>query len=356
MLREYVISEALHALGIPTTRSLAVVATGERIARETLLPGAVLARVAASHLRVGTFQYAAATGDAVLLQRLTDHAIARHHPHAAEAERPALALLDAVVGVQAELVARWMLVGFIHGVMNTDNMTISGETIDYGPCAFIDAYDPATVFSSIDHGGRYAFGNQPQIAMWNLARLAEALLALVDPNTDIAVEAATEVLQTFPARFHAVYDAGVRAKLGLGDEREGDGELANDLLRLMREQGVDHTSLFRALSWAARGDALPARWQFAEPTAFDAWAVRWQERLGDDRDAIAATMDAVNPVYIPRNHLVEEALAAATVGDLAPFEQLGAVLAAPFSEVGGRERYAAPAPSGSGPYQTFCGT
>jgi uncharacterized protein YdiU (UPF0061 family) len=221
----------------------------------------------------------------------------------------------------------------------------------------MDAYDPATVFSSIDHGGRYAFGNQPQIAMWNLARLAEALLTLVDPDTDTAVELATEVLQTFPDRFHAVYNAGMRAKLGLGDERDGDGELVNDLLRLMHEQRVDHTSLFRALSWAARGDALPARWQFAaEPEAFDAWSERWHERLGDDREVIAAAMDAVNPVYIPRNHLVEEALAAATAGDLAPFEQLCAVLAAPFTEFNGQERYAAPAPSGSGPYQTFCGT
>ena len=236
MLREYVIGEAMHALGIPTTRALAVVATGEQIARDTMLPGAVLVRVAASHLRVGTFQYAAAHDDPTLVRRLADYAIARHYPHAADAENPYLAFFEGVVDAQASLVARWMLVGFIHGVMNTDNMTISGETIDFGPCAFMDAFDPATVFSSIDHGGRYAYGNQPLIAQWNLARLAETLLPLFDADTDTSVALATEVLQSFTDRYDGYWLDGMRAKLGLADARLGDGELIDDLLALLHAQ------------------------------------------------------------------------------------------------------------------------
>jgi uncharacterized protein YdiU (UPF0061 family) len=357
MLRELLIGEAMHALGIPTTRGLAVVATGEDIARDSMLPGAVLSRVAASHLRVGTFQYAAATGDLVLLQRLTDHAIARHHPDAADADHPALALLERVLVAQATLVASWMLVGFIHGVMNTDNMTISGETIDYGPCAFMDSYDPATVFSSIDHGGRYAYGNQPRIANWNMARLAEALLPLIDDDTDTAVAAATAVLRSFTDRFQLAYDAGMRAKLGLADEREGDDQLVAELLRLMHAQKVDFTSCFRALSKAARGDVDGVRSRFAQRQEFDGWSSRWLHRLGSDREAIAAQMDRVNPVYIPRNHLVEEALAAATMGDMTPFERLREAFADPFQERDGLERYAEPAPPAfDGTYRTFCGT
>jgi len=359
MVREYVISEAMHALGIPTTRSLAVVRTGEQAVREGLLPGAVLTRVAASHLRVGTFQFAAATGDADLLRRLVDHAVARHHPHAAEAERPALALYEAVVEAQASLVARWMLVGFIHGVMNTDNMTISGETIDYGPCAFMDAYDPATVFSSIDHGGRYAYGNQPVIAQWNLARFAETLLPLIDDDPDTAVAAVTEVLDSFPERHRRTWEAGMRAKLGLVEARDDDPQLARELLDLLQANAVDLTSLFRSLSWAARGDAEPARWRFNDPGPFDAWAARWRARLqeeGRDPEAVAADLDRVNPVYVPRNHLVEEALAAATDGDLGPVERLLDAVTRPFDERPGLERYAEPAPSDFGPYRTFCGT
>jgi serine/tyrosine/threonine adenylyltransferase len=359
MLREYVISEALHALGIPTTRSLAVVATGEDVVRETMLPGAVLVRVAASHLRVGTFEYAAAQRDPALLQRLADYAIARHHPDAAEAGNPYLALFEAVLDAQASLIARWMHVGFIHGVMNTDNMTISGETIDYGPCAFMDAFDPATVFSSIDYGGRYAYGNQPAVAQWNLARLAETLLPLIDADADAARAAASEVLDAFPDRYHEYWSRGMRAKLGLRDDQGEAGELIDALLALLQEQRVDYTSCLRALSSCLRGDAAPARVLFTDPGAFDAWSERWQAELSaqasDPRD-VAAAMDRVNPVYVARNHQVEPALAAASDGDLQPLERLLDVLARPFDERPGLEHYAAPAPSSFGAYRTFCGT
>jgi len=359
MLREYVIGEAMHALGIATTRALAVVATGEDVVRETMLPGAVLTRVAASHLRVGTFEYAARNGGAELVQRLADYAIARHHPCALDAESPYLALLDSVVDAQASLIARWMRVGFIHGVMNTDNMTISGETIDYGPCAFMDAFDPATVFSSIDHGGRYAYANQPVIAQWNLARLAETLLPLLDADGDTAITLASDVLRSLGPRYDERMGAGMCAKLGLADGLGEDEALAEDLLALMHAQRVDFTSCFRALSGALRGDGARARALFPEPATFDAWCDRWRTQLsaqGGDPAAIAPAMDRVNPVYIPRNHLVEEALAAATAGDLAPFERLVDVLAEPFRERPGLERYAAPAPPDFGEYVTFCGT
>jgi serine/tyrosine/threonine adenylyltransferase len=365
MLREYLMGEAMHALGIPTTRALSVVATGESIVREVdrrhaQVPGAVLARVAASHLRVGTFQYAAATGDHELLQGLADYAIARHVPAAADTDNPALALYDHVVGAQAELVARWMAVGFIHGVMNTDNTTISGETIDYGPCAFMDAYDPAAVFSSIDHGGRYAYGNQPAIMTWNLARLAEAMLALFDVDGDRAVELATGMLQTFPERFQRAWNAEMRAKLGLATDGDADPDadaLIADLLALMHEQRVDYTSCLRALSSAVRGDDERARSLFAEPEAFDAWRERWTAQLGDEREAIADAMDRVNPVYVPRNHVVEEVLTAASWGDVAAFEELLDAVTRPYDEREGLERYARPAPGDFvESYRTFCGT
>jgi uncharacterized protein YdiU (UPF0061 family) len=349
MLREYVIGEAMHALGIPTTRALAVVATGDDVVRETLLPGAVLTRVAASHLRVGTFEYAAARQDPALLRRLADYAIARHHPEAAAAESPYLAFFERVLDAQAALVARWMLVGFIHGVMNTDNMAISGETIDYGPCAFMEVFDPATVYSSIDHTGRYAYGNQPSIAAWNLARLAEALLPLIDDDTDAAVAAATELLRSFGERFAAAWADGMRAKLGVA---AADGALVTDLLTLLREQRIDYTEGFRALSSAARGDRGPAHAIFLDRAAFDAWADRWLAE-GPDADA----MDRVNPVYIARNHLVEEALAAATAGDLEPFERLVEAVSRPFEARPGFERHAEPAPeSFAAAFRTFCGT
>jgi uncharacterized protein YdiU (UPF0061 family) len=353
MLREYVISEAMHALGIPTTRSLAVVATGRQVRRETLLPGAVLARVASSHLRVGSFQYARATGDVDLLRRLADHAIARHHAGAAEAARPYLALFEAVVAAQASLVARWMLVGFVHGVMNTDNMTISGETIDYGPCAFLEAFDPATVYSSIDHGGRYAYGNQPGVAEWNLARLAEALLPLIADDQEQAVALAVESLGAFGPQYDAAWSAGMRVKLGLpeGLDHAVVPALADELLTLLQADHVDHTSFFRLLGAAARGDAEPVRRLFLDLAAVDGWLARWRA-LGPDADG----MDRVNPVYIPRNHLVEEALAAATEGDLDPLGRLLDAVATPYEERPGLERHAAPAPAGFGAYRTFCGT
>jgi len=360
MLREYVIGEAIHALGIPTTRALAVATTGDQVARETMLPGAVLTRVASSHLRVGTFQYAATQGDPELLRRLADYAIARHHPDAAAADNPYLALFERVVAMQAALIAKWMCVGFIHGVMNTDNMTISGESIDYGPCAFMEAFDPATVFSSIDHGGRYAYGNQPAVAQWNLARLAEALLPLLGEDQEKAIAAATEVLQSFVGRYQAAWGERMQAKLGFVGGEPADEAVVNDMLELLRAEQVDFTSFFRSLSPVARGDDLRARSLFAAPEAFDAWAERWRAELaraGRDPQAVAEEMDRVNPVYIPRNHLVEEALAAATAGDLEPFQRLVEVVSRPFEERPGLEAYATPAPEDFGAaYRTFCGT
>jgi uncharacterized protein YdiU (UPF0061 family) len=353
MLREYVVSEAMHALGVPTTRSLAVVATGRPVRRETVLPGAVLARVASSHLRVGTFQYAASTGDADLLRRLADHAIDRHHPAAASAEQPYRALFEAVVAAQADLVARWMLVGFVHGVMNTDNMTISGETIDYGPCAFMEAFDPATVYSSIDVAGRYAYGNQPVVAEWNLARLAETLLPLLAEDQDAAVALAVESLSMFRERYSTAWAAGLRAKLGLtaSVERAVTAELGEELLELLHGSHVDWTSGFRALGDAARGDAEPVRGQFLDLAAIDDWLARWRAL---DPDPVL--LERTNPVYIPRNHLVEEALDAATAGDLDPVERLVDVVQHPFQTRQGLERYAVPAPEDFGRYTTYCGT
>ncbi|HZU49298.1 MAG TPA: YdiU family protein [Mycobacterium sp.] len=353
MLREYIVSEAMHALGVPTTRSLAVVATGRPVQRETLLPGALLVRIASSHLRVGSFQYAAASGDVDLLRRLADHAIARHHPSAAAAERPYLALFEAVVAAQASLVARWMLVGFVHGVMNSDNMTISGETIDYGPCAFMEAYDPETVFSSIDFWGRYAYGNQPEMAAWNLARLAESLLPLISDTDDEALALAEKAFGAFLPQYQAAWSAGMRGKLGLAAKIEADvvAALADELLHLLRESHVDYTSFFRHLSQAARGEAESARGMFINLDAFDDWMSRWRA-LGPD----AELMDRVNPIYIPRNHLVEEALTAATAGELDPVHRLLAAVTAPYVERPGFDRYASPAPEDFGAYRTFCGT
>ncbi|NYE38586.1 uncharacterized protein YdiU (UPF0061 family) [Nocardioides cavernae] len=353
MLREHVVSHAMHALGIPTTRSLAVVATGRPVQRESVLPGAVLARVASSHLRVGTFQYARATEDTDLLRRLADHAISRHHPAAAEADQPYVALFEAVLGAQASLVASWMLVGFVHGVMNTDNTTISGETIDYGPCAFLDAFDPAAVYSSIDAGGRYSYGNQPLVAEWNLARFAESLLPLLAEEQDDAVEVATAALGGFRTAYSAAWSRGMRAKLGLPDglEEAVASPLVTDLVSLLQAGHPDHTGFFRSLAAAARGDVEPARSQLLDLAGFDAWSERWLA-VGPDPDA----MDRVNPAYVPRNHLVEEALDAATAGDLGPVEQLLDVLERPYDVRPGLERYAEPAPDSFGAYTTYCGT
>jgi uncharacterized protein YdiU (UPF0061 family) len=366
MLREVLIGEAMHALGIPTTRALAVVATGESVMREGALPGAVLTRVAASHLRVGTFQYFAARGELDKLRQLADYAIARHDPALAGTPGRYLLLLRAVAERQARLIAQWMNVGFIHGVMNTDNMTISGETIDYGPCAFMEAYDPATVFSSIDHGGRYAYGNQPHIARWNLARLAEALLPLMASADDEAavqqaVAQVTTVIDDFPALYAQALLQGQRAKLGLQRSDEGDAALAEGWLALLQQQGVDFTLAWRRLADAAAGDANPLRALFAEASAVNPWLQRWQARCaleGGDGEQRAARMRQVNPWISPRNHRVEEALAAASSqGDLQPFKALLAALQRPYDEDSALARYAQPAPiEVTAGYRTFCGT
>ena len=363
VLREYIISEAMAALGIPTTRSLAAVTTGERIRRETDLPGAVLTRVAQSHIRVGTFQFFAGRRDEPAIQVLSDHVIVRHYPEAAQADNPILALLGAVIERQAELIARWQLVGFIHGVMNTDNMSIAGETIDYGPCAFMDSYHPDMVYSSIDHRGRYAFGNQPSIAHWNLAGLANTLLPLIAADQDTSVALATEVIQTFPGRFEHYYRAGLQRKLGLTEVRENDLALAQDLLTRMADNEADFTLTFRRLCDAvepgSQNDAL-VNGLFDDPAAFDEWAVRWRHRLASEGRSSAERqreMRSVNPAFIPRNHRVEEAIkAAAEEGDLQPFEQLIEVLASPYEDQPSRERYAEPPRPDQIVRQTFCGT
>ncbi|KMO44139.1 hypothetical protein VQ03_04160 [Methylobacterium tarhaniae] len=362
VLREYLISEAMAALGIPTTRALAAVATGERVVRETLLPGAVLTRVAASHIRVGTFQFFAARDDIAGLRALADYVLERHYPEASAAEKPYRALLAEVAARQADLVARWLLVGFIHGVMNTDNMSVAGETIDYGPCAFMDAYHPRTVFSSIDQHARYAYGAQPQIALWNLSRLAETLLPLLDTDESRAVTEAEEALGSFGPRFEATFHRGLNRKLGLATMQDGDPVLAGDLLKLMAENQADFTLMFRNLSRAceaAEADEA-VRSLFVDPTAYDRWAVRWRQRQAEepgDAASKAAAMRAVNPAFIPRNHRVEEMIEAAIErADFAPFEDLLAVISRPYDDQPIHARYAE-APKGGGiGYRTFCGT
>jgi len=352
MLREYLISEAMHALGIPTTRSLAVVTTGEPVMRDAVLPGAVLTRVASSHIRVGTFQFAYAIDDSAALKALADYTINRHYPTLAAAENPYLALLNAVIDRQAALVARWMHVGFIHGVMNTDNMAVSGETIDYGPCAFMDAYDPATVFSSIDLQGRYAFGNQPPIAQWNLARFAETLLPLLHADIDQSLEVAEDAIRSYSQKYEHYWLGGMRAKLGLLDETAEDAALIDALLACMLKHGMDYTNTFRAL-------ATEQSIHSSEPDV-QAWLTRWQARVHSQtasREAAIAAMRSANPAVIPRNHLVEAALqAAAENHDFAQFEKLLAVLAVPFEETPENADYRSPAPPSPWPYQTFCGT
>jgi uncharacterized protein YdiU (UPF0061 family) len=341
------------ALRIPTTRSLAAVLTGETVRRETALPGAVLTRVASSHIRVGTFQFYAARGDVDSLRKLAVYTIARHYPDLRDEPEPCLGLLRAVVARQASLIAQWMNVGFIHGVMNTDNMALSGETIDYGPCAFMEAYDPAAVFSSIDARGRYAFGNQPAIAAWNLARFAETLLPLVADDADEAVAKATEALAGFAPQFEAHVRRGQQAKLGLRDEAAGDAALADDWLALLQAQRVDFTLGWRRLADAADGDEAPLRALFGEPQSLDPWLARWRERHPD-----GAAMRRVSPFVIARNHRVEEALAAASEGnDLAPFTRLLAAVREPYVERDEHAHFAQPAPAEvTACYQTFCGT
>lgn len=365
VLREYIVSEAMAALGVPTTRALAAVTTGEQVFRETALPGAVLTRVATSHIRVGTFEYFAAGRDTEGTRTLADYAIARHYPEAVRAERPYRALLDGVIARQAHLVAQWMLLGFIHGVMNTDNTSISGETIDYGPCAFMEAYDPGTVFSSIDRQGRYAYGNQPRITLWNLTRLAEALLPVFgqeEGSEEAAVTSAQEALTAFASKYEAAQLAGLRRKLGLFTERDGDLALAQDLLERMAMHGADFTLTFRRLCDAASGSESDAgvRALFKDPAAFDSWATAWRQRLEEESvspQERAAAMRSANPAFIPRNHLVEAALAAAVERqDFRPFEELLDVISQPYEDRAGIERYAMPALPEESVRWTFCGT
>ncbi|PZF76473.1 YdiU family protein [Aestuariivirga litoralis] len=348
VLREYLVSEAMNALGIPTTRALMAATTGERVYRDAVLPGAVLTRVAASHIRVGTFQFFAVRQDFEALKLLVDHVIDRHYPQLKGAENPALALLDAVMEAQAALVARWVQVGFIHGVMNTDNTSISGETIDYGPCAFMDAYDPGTVFSSIDTYGRYAYANQAPVAQWNLARLAETLLAFIAPDREEAIRIATERIEAFPAIYTKYWLAGFRKKIGLVSEEDGDLDLIQAMLDAMQMVRADFTVTFRALS------------NDEEPEALRDWLPTWRERLARDPQSAEerrAFMRSVNPVYIPRNHLVEEMISAGVERqDYRPFEEMLRVLMTPYEEQPGAERYAAPPAEVDGGYRTFCGT
>jgi uncharacterized protein YdiU (UPF0061 family) len=353
MLREYLISEAMAALGVPTTRSLAVTLTGEDVLRDTgRLPGAVVTRVASSHLRVGTLQFWAARGDHATLARVVDYAIARHDPDLAGQEGRVLALFDRVTARQARLVAAWMGLGFVHGVLNTDNVALSGETIDYGPCAFMEAYAPGTVFSSIDRQGRYAYGNQPLILGWNLSKLAEALLPLLG-NTQAVADVLNDRLSGVDAIYRAEWLSVMRAKLALDGVQDGDGDLADGFVAAMVGQGADWTLAFRRLAQAAEGDAGPMRALFTDPAALDAWLPRWRARLRDDA---SAHLIATNPLVIPRNHLTEAALQAAQEGDLAPFTALLAQVTDPFTDAPGREAFSLPAPTGFGDYVTFCGT
>jgi serine/tyrosine/threonine adenylyltransferase len=362
VLREYVVSEAMAALGVPTTRALAAVTTGEAVFRETPLPGAVLTRVAASHIRVGTFQYFAARRDTDGVKQLADYAIARCYPNAAEAAHPYRRFLDSVITRQAELVAQWLMLGFIHGVMNTDNCSVAGETIDYGPCAFMDAYDPATVFSSIDSTGRYAYANQPRIAHWNLARLAETLLPLLGDSDESALASAQDALAAFGPQFDAAFFGGLRRKVGLLTEQAGDGDLLQDLLRRMAQNGADFTLTFRSLCDAvvtAEDDAA-VRALFADGGSYDQWAIRWRQRLAAESADVAAcrvAMRAVNPAFIPRNHLVEALIDAAVQReDFGPFAEMLTVLSRPYDDQPGFESYALPPEPSERVYQTFCGT
>ncbi len=362
VLREYLVSEAMAALGVPTTRALAAVTTGERVVRDEMLPGAVLTRVAASHLRVGTFQFFAARQDREALATLASYALARHYPEAMGSGNDALALLDRVMGAQATLVARWLGVGFVHGVMNTDNTSISGETIDYGPCAFLDEYDPEKKFSSIDRGGRYAFANQPRIAQWNMARLAEALLPLLADDEETAVRLATERVQSFTARFEAADARVQRAKLGLVREEEGDSALAADLLERLAASSVDYTVFYRGLCAAAADPAADAQVAslFAQPGAFHDWAEAWRRRLAREDlapSARACAMRLVNPAFIPRNHRIEELIQAAVLrNDFEPFETLLRVLSRPYEDQPEFAYLSEPPQLDERVRNTFCGT
>ncbi|ERJ19426.1 putative ACR protein [Salinisphaera shabanensis E1L3A] len=362
VIREYVVSEGMAGLGIPTTRALAMVATGESVFRMGAEPGGVLTRVAASHVRVGTFEYFSRRGNKDAVRALADYVIERHYPNVADAENPYQALLEEVAERTADLIAQWLLVGFIHGVMNTDNVSIAGETIDYGPCAFMDAYNPATVYSSIDRGGRYAYNQQPGIGQWNLARFAEGLLPILDEDETQAVAQAQAVLERYIKRFETTYYDGLAAKIGLQERREGDADLAYELLECMTEQGADFTLTFRHLADLGqdsdeRDDAV--RTLFDDSAGFDRWAERWRQRLAaDTRDDAArrAAMRAVNPAYIPRNHRIQQAIDAAEAGDYQPLDELLTVVAKPFDDHPELTGYARPPKPEEVVERTFCGT
>ena len=360
VLREYLISESMHALGIPTTRALAAVATGEEVNRDTSLPGGILTRVAASHIRVGTFQFGTALGDIDKIKKIADYSIARHYPEAANSANPYLTLFEYVSNAQASLVARWMGVGFIHGVMNTDNMTISGETIDYGPCAFMDSYSSGTVFSSIDTQGRYAYSNQPSILSWNLTRLAETLVPLVDKNQDQAVGLLTAAIQNIRTLYESHWLSQMRSKIGLTIDDPLDKGLIESLLLIMEEEQADFTLVFRRLAAALQDNEDEVRKLFKDPASFDSWRIRWQERLAKEdntKESVIRMMNKTNPIYIARNHKVEEVLSSAIdQKDIKPFLDFLLVLENPFDEVEGSEDYAVPGPDSDIPYQTFCGT
>ncbi|MCS6901103.1 MAG: YdiU family protein [Myxococcales bacterium] len=359
VLREFLVSEAMHTLGVPTTRALAAVLTGELVYREQPLPGAVLTRVAASHLRIGTVEYFAYQRDREALALLVEHALARHYPERVGAEEPALALLDGVMEAQAALVARWLGLGFVHGVMNTDNCSLSGETLDYGPCAFLDAYDPGRTFSSIDHYGRYAFGNQPRILLWNLARLAEALLPLLDGDDKSKIGTLEARLERFPSLFEQAYGAVLREKLGLLQEQPGDLDLARALLDQMARDRVDYTLAFRRLTRLAESQEDTLSELFSNQELIHTWLTSWRQRLAAEPTSAeerSQRMRRANPAYIPRNHRVEEALAAAAQGDLAPFERLRSVLAHPWDDHPEHVELALPPGEEQWRYRTFCGT
>ena len=360
VLREYLISESMHVLGIPTTRALAAIKTGENVQREQELPGGVITRVASSHIRVGSFEYAYKSKNQLLIKDLADYSINRHFPETAHVENPYLAFFAAVCNEQASLVANWMSVGFIHGVMNTDNMTISGETIDYGPCAFMDAYDPSTVFSSIDKNGRYSYENQPKILTWNLTRLAETLIPLVDKDQNEAIKLLTEVLQLIKHVYTNYWLSSMRSKIGLSKEEHNDINLISQLLNLMESNKVDFTLCFRYLSKALVGDIKSIKNLFKNNIAFDNWMSLWKERIsqeGISDEKIASSMNAVNPIYIPRNHKVEKALDAVVLdNNIAPFLKLHDILKSPYEEIKEFHEYEKPAKESSIRYKTFCGT
>jgi uncharacterized protein YdiU (UPF0061 family) len=360
VLREYLISESMHILGIPTTRSLAAINTGEKVHRDEETYGGIMTRVASSHIRIGSFEYAYKNKDISVVKDLADYSISRHYPDTASLDNPYLAFFAAVCNEQASLVASWMTVGFIHGVMNTDNMAISGETIDYGPCAFMDAYNPATVFSSIDVNSRYAYGNQPAILTWNLTRLAETLIPLVNKDKDESIKLLTEVLQLIKPVYTNYWLSLMRSKIGLSKEEQNDIELITNLLEIMEEEKADFTNSFRLLSKALIGDTQSIRKLFNNSRRFDGWMMIWQERISQEgvaEEKIATSMNKINPIYIPRNHKVEEVLkAAVNENDMKPFSSLYSILQDPYKEIIGLESFSEPAPESNIPYKTFCGT